>query len=58
VLIAVWSLGSAAAGLWYGSRTWDQPLARQLTWLLAGSALGYAAWMPAPNSFVLGPSSC
>lgn len=54
VLIAVWSLGSAAAGLWYGSRTWHTPLTRQLTWLLGGLALGYTAWMPAPNSLVLG----
>lgn len=54
LLIAVWSLGSAAAGLWYGARTWEYALTRQLTWLLAGLAIGYAAWMLAPNSFVLG----
>ena len=54
VLIAVWSLGSAAAGLWYGARTWDTPLPRQLTVLLAALAAGYAAWAVAPNSVVLG----
>lgn len=54
VLIAVWSLGSAAAGLWYGARTWHTPLPRQLTWLLAGLAAGYAAWALAPDSLVLG----
>jgi len=54
VLIAVWSLGSAAAGLAYGARSWDTPPARQLTWLLAGLAIGYAAWAAAPTSVVLG----
>jgi len=54
VLIAVWSLGSAAAGLAYGARTWHWPPARQLSWLLAGLALGYAAWAAAPSSVVLG----
>ncbi|SCL13542.1 Major Facilitator Superfamily protein [Micromonospora nigra] len=53
-LIAVWSLGSAAAGLWYGARTWTTPLTRQLVWLLAGLAVGYAAWALSPNSVVLG----
>ncbi|MFI6229724.1 MFS transporter [Micromonospora echinospora] len=54
VLIAVWSLGSAAAGLWYGARNWQTPLTRQLTWLLAGLSAGYAAWALSPNSTVLG----
>ncbi|MGN9811365.1 MFS transporter [Micromonospora sp. BQ11] len=54
VLIAVWSLGSAAAGLWYGARSWQTPLTRQLTWLLAGLSAGYAAWALSPNSVVLG----
>lgn len=53
VLIAVWSLGSAAAGLAYGARSWPAPLPRQLTWLLAALAVGYAAWALAPNSAVL-----
>ncbi len=54
VLIAVWSLGSAAAGFWYGARNWDTPLPRQLTVLLAGLAVGYAAWAAMPNSIALG----
>ncbi|TDC61196.1 MFS transporter [Micromonospora sp. KC207] len=54
VLIAVWSLGSAAAGLWYGARNWDTALPRQLTVLLAGLAVGYAAWAAMPNSIALG----
>lgn len=53
-LIAVWSLGSAVAGIAYGSRTWHRPLTRQLTWLLVGLAVGYAAWAVAPTSLVLG----
>jgi hypothetical protein len=54
VLIAVWSLGSAAAGFWYGARHFDTPLPRQLTVLLAGLAVGYAAWSAMPNSVALG----
>lgn len=54
VLIAIWSLGSAAAGLWYGARNWDTALSRQLTVLLAGLAVGYAAWAAMPNSIALG----
>ena len=54
ILIAVWSLGSAAAGLWYGARPWQTPLPRQLTVLLAALAAGYAVWAVAPNSIVLG----
>ncbi len=53
VLIAVWSLGSAAAGIAYGSRGWTTPLTRQLVWLLVGLAAGYAAWALAPSSLVL-----
>jgi hypothetical protein len=34
VLLAFWSLGSMAGGLWYGSRTWRSPLADRYRVLL------------------------
>jgi hypothetical protein len=37
LLLAVWSLGSMAGGLWYGARTWRMPLStRYRTLLLTG----------------------
>ncbi|MEU6880320.1 MFS transporter [Streptomyces sp. NPDC046712] len=54
VLIAVWSVGSAAAGLWYGSRTFEGLLARRFLVLLTALAAGYAAWALMPNSYALG----
>ncbi|MBV8998892.1 MAG: MFS transporter [Solirubrobacterales bacterium] len=35
VLLALWSVGSMAGGLWYGSRTWRSPLVRRYRVLLA-----------------------
>jgi hypothetical protein len=34
VLLALWSLGSMAGGLWYGSRRWRSPLSRRYRMLL------------------------
>ena len=34
LLLALWSLGSLAGGLWYGSRTWRSPLTRRYRMLL------------------------
>jgi MFS family permease len=36
VLLAVWSLGSMAGGLWYGARVWQSTLARRYQLLLLG----------------------
>lgn len=36
VLLAVWSLGSMAGGLWYGARVWHSTLARRQQLLLLG----------------------
>ncbi|GAP46274.1 MFS transporter [Streptomyces azureus] len=54
VLIAVWSIGSALAGFWYGSRTFKAPLVRQFTGLLVGLSAGYALWTLMPGSLALG----
>jgi hypothetical protein len=35
VLLALWSLGSMAGGLWYGARVWTSPLASRYRFLLA-----------------------
>lgn len=39
VLLAFWSLGSMAGGLWYGSRTWRSPLASRYRTLLVLAVL-------------------
>jgi MFS family permease len=53
ILIAVWSLGSAAAGLWYGAQKLRWPLGRQLVVLLTGLAVSYATWPLAPGTTAL-----
>jgi len=47
VLLGVMSIGSAAGGLVYGSRSWRLPLARQFPLMLAIMGLGIAplAWL-------------
>jgi predicted MFS family arabinose efflux permease len=35
VLLALWSVGSMAGGLWYGARAWSSPLASRYRLLLA-----------------------
>ncbi|MBB3039078.1 MFS transporter [Hoyosella altamirensis] len=54
VLIAVWSLGSAAVGLWFGSLRLLAPLRSQYLVLLAGLGAGYALWVVAPSTWLLG----
>lgn len=54
ILVAVWSLGSAGAGLWFGTRRFTAPLARQLGILTAALAAGYGTWLLAPDSWWLG----
>ncbi|GGZ03527.1 MFS transporter [Streptomyces poonensis] len=54
ILVAVWSMGSAAAGLWYGSRKFTGSLSRRFLLLLVALCCGYAAWSLMPNSYALG----
>lgn len=54
LLIAVWSVGSAAAGFWYGTRRFATPEPRQFTRLLVGLSLGYWTWVLMPNPAGLG----
>lgn len=51
--IAVWSLGSAAAGLWFGSLRLNTPLRVQYLVLLGGLGAGYLLWIIAPNAWTL-----
>jgi MFS family permease len=55
VLLGVMSVGSAAGGLVYGSRSWRLPLARQFPLMLAVMGLGIAplALLASPWTFAL-----
>lgn len=53
ILIAVWSLGSAAAGLTFGLLTITAPLHRQYALLLVGLTGGYVLWLAAPTTSLL-----
>lgn len=50
VLLAVWGIGSAIGGIWYGTRRPAAPLPRQLIVLLAGvgASIALLAAMPGP----------
>jgi MFS family permease len=50
VLLAVWSLGSVAGGLWFGARVLSISLPRQYRLLLLGVTIGLAplAWVSSP----------
>lgn len=54
VLIAVWSLGSAAGGVWFGTLQLRTAPDRQFLILLAGLGAGYLSWLLAPSSLVFG----
>jgi MFS family permease len=51
ILLGVWAIGSAASGIWFGTR----PRARaRLRWLLAGVAASLAILAAMPNALALG----
>ena len=54
VLIAVWSLGSALGGLWFGARHPGLALRRQYSWALVAVVLGMLPLVLADNLIVLG----
>jgi hypothetical protein len=53
LLWAAQAVGSAAGGLWYGSRTWSAPLPRRYALLYAAFALGLAPLVAAGSLPVL-----
>jgi MFS family permease len=54
VLLAVWSLGSALGGLWFGARVVSISLPRQYRWGLLGVTLGLAPLAAVSSPWVLG----
>lgn len=54
VLIAVWSLGSAFGGLWFGTRQVRSSLSRQFAWLLGAVALSLIILPVMPGPVALG----
>jgi MFS family permease len=54
VLLALWSLGSVAGGLWFGARVVSVSLPRQYRWLLLGVTIGLAPLAAASDPWVLG----
>ncbi|GLY86935.1 MFS transporter [Actinoallomurus iriomotensis] len=52
-LLGGYALGSAASGLWYGSRTWRASLRRRFTLTLGAAAAGTATFWAMPGLTVL-----
>ncbi|SDY91493.1 Predicted arabinose efflux permease, MFS family [Modestobacter sp. DSM 44400] len=54
VLLAVWSLGSVAGGLWFGARVVSASLPRQYRWGLLGVTIGLVPLAAVQSPWVLG----
>jgi MFS family permease len=54
VLLALWSLGSVAGGLWFGARVVSASLPRQYRWGLLGVTIGLAPLAAVSSPLVLG----
>ncbi|MEU2349024.1 MFS transporter [Modestobacter sp. NPDC049651] len=54
LLLAVWSLGSAVGGLWFGARVLSTTLPRQYRWGLLGVTIGMAPLAAVGNPLLLG----
>jgi MFS family permease len=54
LLLAVWGVGSATGGFWFGTRRFKAPLWKQFGWLLAGVAASLAVLAVMPNPVALG----
>ena len=54
VLLAVWSLGSVAGGLWFGARVVSVNLPRQYRWGLLGVTIGLAPLAMVSSPWALG----
>jgi MFS family permease len=52
-ILGGYALGSAASGLWYGSRTWHASLRRRLTLALSATAAGTATFWAMPGLGIL-----
>jgi MFS family permease len=54
LLLAVWALGSAGGGLWFGARVVSTSLPRQYRWCLLGVTIGLAPLAAVSSPWVLG----
>lgn len=54
ILIAVWSLGSAVGGVWFGTRVVRSALSRQFAWLLGAVAVSLLILPVMPGPVALG----
>jgi MFS family permease len=54
LLLAVWGIGSAIGGVWFGTRRPAMAQHRQFAWLLGGLALTFVAFAVMPNPLALG----
>jgi MFS family permease len=54
LLLAVWSLGSVAGGLWFGARVVSASLPRQYRWGLLGVTIGLAPLAAVQSPWVFG----
>ncbi|WP_222192759.1 MFS transporter [Modestobacter italicus] len=54
VLLAVWALGSAGGGLWFGARVVSASLPRQYRWCLLGVTIGLAPLAAVSSPWLLG----
>jgi MFS family permease len=54
VLLAVWSLGSVAGGLWFGARVVSASLPRQYRWGLLGVTIGMVPLAAVSSAWALG----
>jgi MFS family permease len=55
VLVAIWSVGSAAGGIWYGARTWTDEPGERYPKLAALLPIGYLPLALAPSVLVMAP---
>ncbi|MFR9774624.1 MFS transporter [Micromonospora sp. MS34] len=54
LLLAVWGVGSAAGGFWFGVRRPAANMTRQFAWLLGGVAASFAVFAVMPDPLALG----
>ncbi|WDZ85398.1 MFS transporter [Micromonospora cathayae] len=54
LLLAVWGVGSAAGGIWFGTRRPARNMTRLFTWLLAGVATSFLVFALMPTPLALG----
>ncbi|MDR2986353.1 MAG: MFS transporter [Nocardiopsaceae bacterium] len=53
VILGIYALGSAAGGLWYGSRHWQAPVGRRFTVTAALAVLGVSTFWAMPGMLAL-----